>query len=183
MEAEEQQTCPRRMSDWGPWERAENLDRWTTGHGVIGQDRVGLSCSFCGSLHPDRFMELVRGGWIVGPTDKSYKAYLGRPSTDEEKARKKAEWLNNFTASETSAVAEQSGKTPEQVKGELTESYDRDHAGPESCSQEAKFYFQHLSAEQRDEFIELHNARRMRIGYPGRLYTLPFFAGAGPKEG
>lgn len=137
MEAE-QQTCPRRMSDWGPWERAENLDTWTTGHGVTGQDRVGLSCSFCGSLHPDKFMELVRDSWVVGPTDKNYKAYLGRAAADN------------------------------------------DHAGAEACSQEAKFYYQHLSAEQRAEFIELHNAGRMRIGYPGHLYTLPFFAGRGP---
>lgn len=141
MEAEQQQTCPRRMSDWGPWERAENLDTWTTGHGVIGQDRVGLSCSFCGSLNPDRFMELVREGWVVGPTDKSYKAYLGRSAADSN------------------------------------------HAGPESCSQEAKFYFQHLSAEQQAEFIELHNAGQMKIGYPGRLYTLPYFAGSGSREG
>lgn len=39
-----------------------------------------------------------------------------------------------------------------------------------------KFYFQHLSAEQRQEFVDLLNARTMNIGYPGRFYVLPFFA-------
>ena len=45
---------------------------------------LGLSCSFCGSLHPDRFMELIREGWNVGPTDKNYKAYLSRLPASEE---------------------------------------------------------------------------------------------------
>lgn len=75
----EQQTCPRRMAEYGPWGREPDLDTWIA-------DRVGPSCSFCGSLHQDRFMELIREGWIVGPTDKNYKAYLSRPFTDEEKA-------------------------------------------------------------------------------------------------
>lgn len=75
--ADETQTCPRRMLEVGPWERAENLDHW--------QQRDGQPCcSFCGSLHPDRFMELVRDGWLVGPTDKPYKAYLSAPDGGRE---------------------------------------------------------------------------------------------------
>lgn len=38
-----------------------------------------------------------------------------------------------------------------------------------------KFYFQHLTSEQQDEFIELHNSGRMRMSYPGFFYTLPYF--------
>ena len=113
----ESQTCPRRMAEPGPWERSEGLDRWE-------QDRVGLSCSFCGSLNPDRFRELVREGWIVGPTDKSYKAYLESPAEGQASA---------------------------------------------------KFYFQHLSQEQQDQFIDLHNSRQMKVGYPGHFYVPPFF--------
>lgn len=67
------QTCPRRMQEMGSWERAENLDRWD-------ERPTGLSCSFCGSLHPDRFFALVREGYEVGPTDKSYKAYVKTPT-------------------------------------------------------------------------------------------------------
>ena len=59
-----------------------------------------------------------------------------------------------------------------------------------------KFYFQHLSATQRAEFIKLYNERsrrryndddrqftiegngagKMAIGYPGYFYRVPFFA-------
>jgi hypothetical protein len=39
-----------------------------------------------------------------------------------------------------------------------------------------KFYFQHLSREQQDEFIGLLNAKTVHIGYPGYFYTLPYFA-------
>ncbi|MEU1596218.1 hypothetical protein ABZ468_26000 [Streptomyces sp. NPDC005708] len=67
------------MAESGPWPHEEGHDTWSTRQGLAGQAAVGRSCSFCGSLHPDRFMELVREGWIVGPTDKDYKAYLERP--------------------------------------------------------------------------------------------------------
>lgn len=123
------QTCPRRMAEYGPWEKTDGLDRWESRSGLVGQAEVGLSCSFCGSLHPDRFMELVRDGWSVGPTDKAYKAYLQEPDAAEG----------------------QGGKS-------------------------AKFYFLHLSSEQQAEFIDLHNSRRMTVGYPGHFYVLPFFA-------
>lgn len=115
-----QQTCPRRM-EGGPWKLEENQDSWnSTGSGP--------SCSFCGSLHPDRFMELARGGWTVGPTDKTYKVYLSSPEGEGDR-------------------------------------------------KEAKFYFQHLSVQQQDEFIDLVNSRSMKIGYPGHFYVLPFFCG------
>jgi hypothetical protein len=40
----------------------------------------------------------------------------------------------------------------------------------------AKFYFQHLSKEQQDRFIAVHNEKRMSIDYPGHFYVTPFFA-------
>lgn len=122
----EPQTCPRRMAEYGPWERTESIDRWEDRGGLVGQEAIGLSCSFCGSLHPDRFLELIRKGWIVGPTDKAYKAYLEPPQADQGGNR-------------------------------------------------AKFYFPHLSPEQQDQFIELHNSRQMQIGYPGHFYVPPYF--------
>lgn len=76
------------------------------------------TCSWCGSLHPDLFMERVRAGDQLGPTDKNYKVYIG--STE-------------------------------------------------------KFYFQHLSEEQMKELIDLLNARKLNIGYPGHFYRLPYF--------
>jgi hypothetical protein len=39
----------------------------------------------------------------------------------------------------------------------------------------AKFYFQHLSDSGRDKFIDAVNAKRMKFGFPGHLYVMPFF--------
>lgn len=174
------QTCPRRMTDWGPWQREEDLDTWDLKHGVIGQGDIGPGCSFCGSLHPDRFMELVRGGWVVGPTDKSYKAYLGKPRTDEDIAGRKARFLADGYGGIAQAIRDlgaRDGKTAEQIEADLEEHWATRQlpliAG--GCGQEAKFYYQHLSDDQRAEFIALYNGRQMKIGYPGHLYTLPFF--------
>lgn len=177
------QTCPRRMSDLGPWPREEGQDTWTTGHGLVGQAAVGRSCSFCGSLDPDRFMELVREGWIVGPTDKSYKAYLARPLSEDERADRKARWLDGFTAEEIRAAAGARGESPEQYKAGLEAVYDSQVAPLEGGSTEAKFYFQHLSEDQCREFVWLYNARQIQVGYPGRFYVLPFFMQSVPQGG
>lgn len=37
------------------------------------------------------------------------------------------------------------------------------------------FYYTHLNADQRKEFIELYNSKRLRLDYPYYFYTLPFF--------
>ena len=174
------QTCPRRMTDWGPWPREESLDEWNTQGGVIGQERIGLSCSFCGSLHPDRFMELVREGWVVGPTDKGYKAYLGKPRTEEDIARRKAQFMAGGYGGIAAAIRDlgiKDGKTPEQVTADLEEHWATRELPliADGCGQEAKFYYQHLSGDQRREFIEMVNDGRMKIGYPGHFYRLPFF--------
>lgn len=42
-----------------------------------------------------------------------------------------------------------------------------------------KFYFQHLDTAQQQRFIELLNTGKMRLGYPGRFYALPFFISRG----
>lgn len=39
----------------------------------------------------------------------------------------------------------------------------------------AKFYYQHLSEDQKREFVDLLNAKKIKIGYPGYLYSRPFF--------
>ena len=43
------------------------------------------TCSYCGSLHPDDFLDIMRGygegkeGYNFSLTDKSYKVYANRP--------------------------------------------------------------------------------------------------------
>lgn len=167
------QTCPRRMSEFGPWEHEPNLDTWRP-------DAPGPSCSFCGSLHPDRFMALVREGWIVGPTDKNYKAYLSKPATDEERAEHKATWLAGFRPDELRAAAEERGESPDQAHAGLEAHYDAHIAPTMTGSVEVKFYFQHLSEEQRAEFIRLHNGGQMQVGYPGHFYQPPYFTRPAP---
>lgn len=178
------QTCPRRMSEFGPWAHSEGEDEWVDRRaGLAGQERVGLSCSFCGSLHPDRFMELVREGWIVGPTDKSYKAYLESPLTDEQKAAKRQQWMErDAVARAVREIGEKDGKTAEQIQADLDEQWQEQSGGWLYGDQSAKFYYQHLSAEQRAEFITLYNEGRMQVGYPGHFYALPFFCRTGPAS-
>lgn len=71
IETEEVQTCQRRMQDFGPWERKENIDGWI----MVGDDKC---CSFCGSMHPNRVIELIKlyGIEIIECSTKSYKWYV-----------------------------------------------------------------------------------------------------------
>lgn len=133
------------MNDIGPWERGEGLDDWTTGRGLAGVQGDNLSCNFCGSLHPDTFMEWIEAGGEVTPTDKSYKAYIKCP-------------LPNERYGEVTEDVTEGG-------GHITTVYGR----------EAKFYYQHLSDEQKKRFVDLYNSRTMKVGYPGRFYVSPFF--------
>lgn len=106
--------CPRRCeSALGMDHKGDSPDHWRREHPY-------RTCSYCGSAHPEDFLAAARRGVKIGPTDKSYKAYLGEDGR-------------------------------------------------------SKFYFQHLSVAQCDEFVELLNAKAMNIGYPGRFYVLPFF--------
>ena|SRR5215469_8204438 len=38
-----------------------------------------------------------------------------------------------------------------------------------------KFYFQHLSEEDRDRFIQLHNDHKIKLAHPGYFYVKPYF--------
>lgn len=171
------QTCPRRIHEMGPWARGEGLDTWRPGRSRGGGEPAGPECSFCGSLHPDRFMDLVRDGWIVGPTDKSYKAYLESPLTDDEKAARRERWMTGDSiALALRRAGEREGWTPERIQDDLDTEWDRVAEAWLHGSTTAKFYYQHLSDEQRGEFIDLVNTGRMKIGYPGHFTAAPFFA-------
>jgi hypothetical protein len=108
--------CPRRGESFRTPAEGELRDN---AHNTQGGKH---SCSYCGSIGPAEFMQAVRAGVEIGPTDKNYKAYMSGEGFIH-----------------------------------------------------AKFYFQHLSKEQMLEFIELLNAKRVKIGYPGHFYTRPYF--------
>lgn len=71
-DTEEEHECPQRMQ--GPFNLPDK-DTWT----IIGEDKC---CSYCGSLHPDRVLELVEkhGFQIIEQTSKSYKWYINQPN-------------------------------------------------------------------------------------------------------
>lgn len=76
-------TCPDRMRQAGPWEREEGLDYWRDGG--ESWDRFlwpwkPRRCSFCGSVHPDDAMRLLREGWTEEIADNRDKAYLRSPA-------------------------------------------------------------------------------------------------------
>lgn len=132
------QTCPRRMHEMGPWNREEGQDSWSNEPRREGE--VTPRCSFCGSLHPGRFLELVGQGWAVGPTDKNYKAYLHQVFSGPE---------------QEGAPGEPLPRLEEFVR--------------------AKFYFQHFSDAQQQQFVDLYNRQAIRFSTPGNFYVLPFF--------
>jgi hypothetical protein len=37
-----------------------------------------------------------------------------------------------------------------------------------------KFYFQHLSKDETQRFVDLYDVKKVNIGYPGHFYIWPF---------
>lgn len=157
--------CPRRREVFSPADHTE--DHW----------REGNTCSFCGSLNPDEFMAALESGDVeLGATDKEYKVYVHRPNPNAGKR-----CIIGYTNQKKEGWTE----VTEQLLQELLESGeargitlnvgDSVMFGAQPSQTNEKFYFQHLSSEQRDRFIELINAKKVKIGYPGYFYRLPFF--------
>lgn len=104
--ATEQFICPR--SNEGPSVNGGKAE-WRPNDGC---------CSYCGSMSEANFFAAIENGAELGPTDKSYKVYVG-------------------------------GR--------------------------GKFYFQHLSDEGKQRFIDLWNKNGLKISAPGHFYVTPFF--------
>lgn len=111
--------CPIKLEDCGGsssvFTLADSPDRF---HEVEGE----LRCSYCGSLHPDKFMEYLKDGSVeLEATTKDYKVYV--------------------------------------KKGNMR----------------YKFYFQHLSNEQCQDFINLYITDKLRMFMNFPFNPLPFF--------
>lgn len=119
---------------------------------------VDDSCSWCGSLHPDIFMARCEAGDVkLGPTDKSYKVYVHNRGGES--------FRQTFRSDKPKYDENTGGQVfdPSKWVWETRE------------MQETKFYFQHLSEDQKRRFIELLNAKTLHIDYPGYFYRAPFF--------
>lgn len=111
------------------------------------------TCSYCGSFNPDEFMRRLEAGDVeLEPTDKSYKVYVRNAGG-------------------------------EGFKHTYRDCRDAQCSGPDTCThwvttrdrERTKFYFQHLSIDQRKRFVDLMNAGSLKLAYPGRFYVMPFF--------
>lgn len=141
-------------------------------------------CTWDGSLHPDVFMDwLEKPGTSLVPTDKNSKVYIrvknGEPNPGEERIvsmvtfeleaeRIEAEHWLPANHPRVQAALERDG-------GWRGSDYTYAQLIPRGADCEDKFYFEHLSDEQRTRFLELLNAGRIALEYPGYFYRLPFF--------
>jgi hypothetical protein len=159
--------CPRRSE--GFMGRMEGNDWWGIRDGH-------KACSYCGSCSPDEFFAAIEAGAEVGPTDKSYKAYIDLPAVDEG--------ARIEIGGESGPAYGQDG-TPNRPdltdEEKRTGRYHRTHYGMRGKTVHGKFYFQHLSKEEQVRFLDLLNARKIKIGVPGYFYALPFLATSAEK--
>lgn len=164
-------TCPRRLEAPGRWRGDDGVDRWQDRESLVAG--IGPSCSYCGSLAPDKFMELVEQGWWVDPTDKSYKAYLAEPLTGDQVAEARDRWMATDFVGRVRLAA--CADHADNVELAIEHEWQQMPAASGHGSVRAKFYYQHLSSDQMDRFIELVNAKQMKVGPPSCFYVLPFF--------
>lgn len=159
-------TCPRRYESAfyaGPKE-----DAWR-------EERGYRFCSYCGSCHPEDFFKAVEAGAKVTPTDKNYKAYIELPESSPDELR---------VVSATSFAPEGRGNWLP-INGEIRKMMERDgwrgahyqyaQLAPRGPTRYSKFYFQHLTDEEQERFIEFLNAKKFNLAFPGHFYRLPFF--------
>lgn len=108
------------------------------------------TCSYCGSLDGDLFMARLEAGHLrLGPTDKSYKVYI---------------------TNDGGAPLKQTYRTDDDRTGDRSK-----WVWTTRETSTGKFYFQHLSVEQRKRFIELLNAKKIKFKGSSGFYVLPFF--------
>lgn len=130
------------------------------------------TCRYCGSLAPDTFMTRLEAGDVrLGATDKSYKVYVANDG--------------GVPFRQAYRDCYSKGADGQMMFDENRQAIKKDPPchGPTDCEHwvtrerdETKFYFQHLSDEQRDRFIELLNERKIKFQGGVGFYVLPYFA-------
>lgn len=166
-------TCPRR-AEGGPWaqrptaEAADGPDDYQPGGGLVGQPRA---CTYCGSMSPEDFLDAVKAGAEVGPTDKSYKVYVrGMPNPDPDR-------LHVLTSSSQPREGLKSwGELSKAERKAVKAGGGRDrknwfYSFRTMATVDGKFYFGHMSEAQGSEFKRLYLDGKVNMGYPGHFYT------------
>ena len=140
----------------------------------------GLHSDYDGSLHPDLFMELVKAGAALTPTDKNYKVYVeaeveegagqmiiagssGSPYGDWKHASE-IDWSKVDTRGHAGSFAVKWGRKVE-TRGHYYQ------IRPRGTKRTDKFYFYHFTPEQREEFVRMYEAGELRLKTPGYFYS------------
>lgn len=143
---------------------------------------IGRYCPWDGSMHPDEFMAYLREpGTELEPTDKNYKVYITvtAEAAGEDPNEKHVISARNHGGPEDGWV-EVGDEEREAMKRDGWQSeYAYIQFSSRGDTRSSKFYFEHLSDEQKEEFVELINKKKVKIGYPGHFYNLPFFVSHG----
>lgn len=177
--ATKKHTCPRRRENGMDVENAlrgsgPNLDTYEPKHGLVGQP---TGCSYCGSMDPEDFMNAVRTGAEIGPTDKSYKLYVKGLPTDPDElwcAGKASHPQPGYRPYSELTKAEKAAVRKDWVYDVEEGYYGLFHM---KDSVEGKFYTQHLSEEQGWEFDRLWKEHKIVWGMPGAPYVPLFIPG------
>lgn len=161
------QPCPRQAESAVMQVQLQHQSHW----------REDGTCSYCGSISPEQVFASIEEGFHLTPTDKNYKVYVerrnphaGKPSIrSSSNGKEQPNWGTGWIK-----VTEENIKSlPTLVLTPRVGDWVK--VGVESEMEEVKFYFQHFSEDDKRKFIELLNAKRIRLRTPGFFYRLPFF--------
>lgn len=152
-------TCPRWITDRF---LAANVDDdvW----------REDMTCSYCGSVPPSVFFSSVECGCEVTPTDKDYKAYVMIP--DLRAGQPVQVGIDAGPAFDHEGKPNRPDLTEEEC---ASGKYNRPIIRVAGANKRAKFYFQHLSEQEKHRFVDLLNAGTFVFAHPGHFYQLPYF--------
>ena len=135
------------------------------------------TCSYCGSLSPELLFEAIARGDEIEPTDKNYKIYVRRPNPKAGEACLSGTANHNPGDGWVQVTPENRATLPPEIHGPACQAKDGDYVllSTQPARTHDKFYFQHFTEEEKQRFVELMNAKKINLGYPGRFYRLPFF--------
>jgi len=176
---------------------------WRPGRNMANAPE-GLHCPWDGSMHPDEFMAYLEkpGTWLT-PTDKNYKVYISVVSDEPETMRHITSMTRRPDEGRPDSQYNREWLTWEEAverHPEMREEYEEhlSHVAslapshpwhtdthwiqvcPRGEERESKFYFEHLTEEQKRRFIDLLNEGKLNLREPGFFYRRPFFIAA-PK--
>ena len=166
--------CPRRNEFAGTaLGNALGPDAWQDLTKAFGGDNsAGPTCSYCGSIRPEEFLEKVRGGWIVVPTDQRSRCYLDKPYEPAEMNKIK-ERNGGWQVVRQDRLSD--GDTEEEAAAAADAWWTENEAPGIGGRSAGTLYYAHLDAPQQAEFLELYRSGAMRMAWPGKFNATPSF--------